>query len=74
MRARGWRGFHHHTELSIAAYGHTITLVRDGKMDEDAMRQALVSRKDLEEAPCASGPTGSHWTRSITQCLSVTSS
>ncbi len=30
--------------------GHEITLVRDSRMDENAMRHALVSRKDLDEA------------------------
>ncbi|KQW54148.1 hypothetical protein ASC92_22730 [Variovorax sp. Root411] len=30
--------------------GHEITLVRNGEMDEDAMRHALVSRKDLDQA------------------------
>nr|WP_256229853.1 YetF domain-containing protein [Variovorax sp. YR750] len=30
--------------------GHEITLVRDGRMDKNAMRHALVSPKDLDEA------------------------
>ncbi|NVM90562.1 uncharacterized membrane protein YcaP (DUF421 family) [Variovorax sp. SG517] len=39
-----WQGF------EDLINGHEITLVRDGRMDYDAMRHALVSRKDLDEA------------------------